>query len=207
MFNLQIFISICFLFVKYYQAYNVNSGWRSWNSRILALPQSNTLSTNSFLVQQPSLPFPFPNLRSENSTESLIQIIRLGEQWLSRSPLYDVNINQLSDEYVTVFGCLANVKLKARIDQESRKVIVTGIADSKVALGMLAYIAEVIQSVIIHSHVRHATVVGNQNLHGKRGLGIKSREISKRSWNRTISSHWEVKRLYQHTENYPTISQ
>ncbi len=102
-----------------------------------------------------SLSVPFPNLRSENSTESLIQIIRLGEQWLSRSPLYDVNINQLSDEYVTVFGCLANVKLKAWIDQESRKVIVTGIADSKVALGMLAYIAEVILSVIIRSHFRH----------------------------------------------------
>lgn len=74
--------------------------------------------------------------------QSLVNLIELGDRWQATKTEHQLNINTLSekDGYATVPGCMAAVKMRISTAQS---VIsdVTGTADSRVALGMLAYLS------------------------------------------------------------------
>lgn len=141
-FSLRLCIILCIIFLQYHQSYYFNGNWAVRRSKILSSERNQQIIS---LRDNPTSSASIPLLRldSENSTESLFQLIRFGDRWLAKSPLHEMNINQLSPDYVTVFGCLANVKIRTEIDSRTTRVSLLGMADSKVALGMLAYIAEV----------------------------------------------------------------
>lgn len=74
--------------------------------------------------------------------QSLVNLIELGDRWLATKTERQLNINTLSekDGYATVPGCMAAVKMRIST-AESVISDVTGTADSRVALGMLAYLS------------------------------------------------------------------
>eukprot|EP01033_Poteriospumella_lacustris_P003841 gene3842-2726_t len=84
--------------------------------------------------------------------QSLVNLIELGDRWLATKTERHLNINTLSekDGYTTVPGCMAAVKMRISTAQS---VIsdVTGTADSRVALGMLAYLSMELQGKEIAS--------------------------------------------------------
>ena len=100
--------------------------------------QSRTIFNANDNPEQQSLHF-----FSNDQAKSLESLIHFGETWRSHSALRNANINTLESGFITVFGCIAKVKLKVEVTN-SNLVTVEGLADSKVALGILAFVAKVI---------------------------------------------------------------
>lgn len=80
-----------------------------------------------------------------NVKESLLNLIRFGDIWAKTSGEAGLDINLLTEEegYIAVPGCMAAVKIKVNIDPVADTVSINGLADSRVALGMLAVVSQV----------------------------------------------------------------
>lgn len=78
-----------------------------------------------------------------NNTATLLKLINLGDRWSQRQPHRDVPFHSLGAQlgYHKVTGCMANVQLKLLPHED--KVCIAGHADSRVAQGLLAFIAQV----------------------------------------------------------------
>eukprot|EP00981_Chlorochromonas_danica_P015231 scaffold11024_cov179-Ochromonas_danica.AAC.1 len=82
-----------------------------------------------------------------NNTATLLNLIELGDQWSAGQPDKDLPFYHVSTSipgYHKVPGCMASVHLKLLSSSASTqdKVMITGRADSRVAQGMLAFLAK-----------------------------------------------------------------
>lgn len=55
----------------------------------------------------------------------------------------DINLLREEEGYTPVPGCMATVKINVNVDPTADTVKISGVADSRVALGMLAVISQV----------------------------------------------------------------
>lgn len=94
-------------------------------------------------------------LNENNKTESLLNIIAYGDKFLEKSSSDNVR-EQVSDFSRNIFlsslnangwnkvpGCLSDVRVKASIIAESNVVSVIGVADSRIARGLIAILCDV----------------------------------------------------------------
>jgi hypothetical protein len=73
-------------------------------------------------------------------------LISLGDDWIESKKMKNLNINLLteSDGYHAVPGCMATVRLRVAPNLVTPNLVdITGIADSRVALGILAFLSQV----------------------------------------------------------------
>lgn len=73
----------------------------------------------------------------------MLNLIDLGDRWISGKKESNLNINLLNEPegYRAVSGCMAAVKLRVKVKEDDTIDEIAGTADSRVALGMLAFIA------------------------------------------------------------------
>ena len=107
-------------------------------------------------------------LSTTNQSEALLQLIAFGEKWQfkqrdNNSVIDRIDLLTQQDGYEPVPGCMATVKVKVeaeidpskdrvneREDFTQRRVRVRGMADSRVALGMLAYLSHELQGKTVY---------------------------------------------------------
>lgn len=91
----------------------------------------------------------------DNMRSTLLNLIRLGDQWIAGKPEQSLNIIHLNRSigYHPVPGCMAAVRLKVDLTAPVPDAIGTfginlsGTADSRVALGMLALLSHLLQGL------------------------------------------------------------
>lgn len=127
---------------------------RSWK-RVSTVFHAD-LSTNTLNTVDPLLAW--KDLKNKvlvqgNNTATLLNLIELGDQWSAGQPDKDLPFFHVSTSipgYHKVPGCMASVHLKLLSSPSTQdKVMITGRADSRVAQGMLAFLAKVSQILLI----------------------------------------------------------
>jgi hypothetical protein len=73
-----------------------------------------------------------------NTTRTLLNLVSLGKNWISQDS------GKGYDDYVSVSGCLSSVKVKVNLyfgEDGVERVKMHGFADSKVVLGLVAFLS------------------------------------------------------------------
>jgi tRNA-specific 2-thiouridylase len=86
-----------------------------------------------------------------NTKQTLLNLISLGDDWIESKKMKNLNINLLteSDGYHAVPGCMATVRLRVAPNLVTPNLVdITGIADSRVALGILAFLSQSLEGMI-----------------------------------------------------------
>lgn len=132
-------VLIGWVFIMFAIARTTSFSLASFGGRRLKISTRRLVSTSSSAIVEGDM------------KQTLLNLISLGDIWIGNRYEKNLNINHLSekDGYFSVPGCMAAVRVKVSIDDNNLKdVIVTGTADSRVALGMLAYLSQVRRSSI-----------------------------------------------------------